>query len=166
MSSPFKKAGTIAVVLVGVCVVATLKYIVSASIEEASKGEELKTKMSENPRLAIERGLERAAVKINSDAPITVDEGVQLIGASVGSDLVLSYHYRLINYTSSQIDPKIIKTSIYANVKKEVCKNEQMITALRFGGEYIYEYEDKHGSRIAEFSIDKQACDTLVELIN
>lgn len=117
------------------------------------------SKLSEEEILAKQvEGFEAGAKKINDSLPRMVDEDTRMDWASVGPGALVTYHYTLPNYSSTDIDPGLMRTNLFPIVKNSVCSSKDMELSLQYGGKYKYSYSGNDGILISEFTIDRTDC--------
>jgi hypothetical protein len=99
-----------------------------------------------------------AADKINRQLPMMVDSETRLDRATVGPGVRTVYHYKILNYTSKNIDIDRLQTYLRPQVVKSVCSNKDMKASLQYGVKYDYIYAGNDGIEITQFEIAQNDC--------
>ncbi len=145
--------------VIGVIVVLAFAGIGGQVGKEVGKAAFSPSKPTEKEIMAkLAEGFEVAAKQINESAPTMVDEETRMDRASVGPGALLTYHYTILNYSSSDIDSGVIKSNVFPLVKSGVCSNKDMKPSLQYGGTYAYSYSGSDGVLIDKFTIDSDDC--------
>lgn len=99
--------------------------------------------------------LQKLADEINKRAPMMVDEETQLTGAT-GKSNTLTYHYKMINYSTAQLDKGKFASIVKPQLITTLCPKIKVM--LDAGIKTVYNYNDKDDVLIASVTLDQNAC--------
>lgn len=101
-------------------------------------------------------GLETQIMRMNSSAPVKIDDETELIGAKLnGSDVDIKY--RLINYSSNDI-PYENRNELESQLKNSFCSDGGYKKIMNYGkGVNVYVY-GKYKNQIISLYLTKQNC--------
>jgi hypothetical protein len=117
-----------------------------------------KSSQEENPRS--EESLNRLAVQINRAVPVMIDKETELLTAA-GTEGVLTYNYRLVSYSVSQLDAVKFATGAKERVTQGACNRpETREDLLKQGVTLRYAYFDKDKQHIATIDVLPADCDS------
>jgi alanine dehydrogenase len=112
----------------------------------------------ENPRS--EESLNRLAVQINRAVPVMIDKETELLAAA-GTEGVLTYNYRLVSYSVSQLDAAKFATGAKERVTQGACNRpETREDLLKQGVTLRYAYFDKDKQHIATIDVLPADCES------
>ena len=115
-----------------------------------------KSSEGENPRS--QASLNRLAVQINRGVPVMIDKETELL-AAVGTEGMLTYNYRLVSYSVSQLDATKFAVGAKERVTQGVCNRpETRDDLLKEGVTLSYAYFDKDKRHIATIDISSADC--------
>ena len=116
----------------------------------------LKNPRRENPRS--EESLNRLAAEINRRVPVMIDKETELLPA-VGTERMLTYNYRLVSYSVTQLDPNRFAMGAKERVTQGACnRSETRDDLLKKGVTLRYSYYDKDKQHIATIDISSADC--------
>ena len=117
-----------------------------------------KSSQEENPRS--EESLNRLAGQINRAVPVMIDKETELLAAA-GSEGVLTYNYRLVSYSVSQLDAAKFAAGAKERVTQGACNRpETREDFLKQGVTLRYAYFDKDKQHIATIDVLPADCDS------
>jgi hypothetical protein len=115
-----------------------------------------KSSEGENPRS--HASLNRLAVQINRGVPVMIDKETELL-AAVGTEGMLTYNYRLVSYSVSQLDAAKFAAGAKERVTQGVCNRpETRDDLLKQGVVLSYAYFDKDKQHIATIEVSSADC--------
>jgi len=101
--------------------------------------------------------LQGSVKMLNKQLPIMIDGDTQLEkSSSEGNTLV--YHYVLINYLSTEIDPEALEQNLRAIVTQQSCTLPSIKRVVDRGGSISHRYNGKDQKQILAFNVDKASC--------
>ena len=110
----------------------------------------------ENPRS--QSSLNRLADQINRGVPVMIDKETELL-AAVGTEGMLTYNYRLVSYSVSQLNASKFAAGAKERVTQGVCNRpETRDDLLKQGVTLSYAYYDKDKQHIATIDISSADC--------
>jgi hypothetical protein len=110
----------------------------------------------ENPRS--QASLNRLAVQINRGVPVMIDKETELL-AAVGTEGMLTYNYRLVSYSVSQLNASKFAAGAKERVTQGVCNRpETRDDLLKQGVTLSYAYFDKDKQHIATIDVLPADC--------
>jgi hypothetical protein len=110
----------------------------------------------ENPRS--QSSLNRLADQINRGVPVMIDKETELL-AAVGTEGMLTYNYRLVSYSVSQLNASKFAAGAKERVTQGVCNRpETRDDLLKHGVTLSYAYYDKDKQHIATIDISSADC--------
>ena len=116
----------------------------------------LKNPRRENPRS--EESLNRLAAEINRRVPVMIDKETELLPA-VGAEGLLTYNYRLVSYSVTQVDATRFAVGAKERVTQGACNRpETRDDLLKNGVTLRYSYYDKDKQHIATIDISSADC--------
>jgi len=116
----------------------------------------LKNSRRENPRS--EESLNRLAAEINRRVPVMIDKETELLPA-VGAEGLLTYNYRLVSYSVTQVDATRFAVGAKERVTQGACNRpETRDELLKNGVTLRYSYYDKDKQHIATIDISSADC--------
>ncbi len=116
----------------------------------------LKNPRRENPRS--EESLNRLAAEINRSVPVMIDKETELLPA-VGAEGMLTYNYRLVRYSVSQVDATRFAIGAKERVAQGACNRpETRDDLLKNGVTLRYSYFDKDKQHIATIDVTPADC--------
>jgi alanine dehydrogenase len=117
-----------------------------------------KPPQEENP--GSQESLHRLAVQINRAVPVMIDKETELLAAA-GTEGVLTYNYRLVSYSVSQLDAAKFATGAKERVTQGACNRpETREDLLQQGVTLRYAYFDKDKQHIATIDVLPADCDS------
>lgn len=117
-----------------------------------------KSSQEENTRS--EGSLNRLAVQINRAVPVMIDKETELLSAA-GTEGMLTYNYRLVSYSVSQLDAAKFATGAKERVTQGSCNRpETREDLLKQGVTLRYAYFDKDKQHIATIDVLPADCDS------
>ena len=115
-----------------------------------------KSTEGENPRS--QASLNRLAVQINRGVPVMIDKETELL-AAVGTEGMLTYNYRLVSYSVTQLDANRFAVGAKERVTQGACnRSETRDDLLKNGVTLRYSYFDKNKQHIATIAITPADC--------
>jgi hypothetical protein len=115
-----------------------------------------KSSEGESPRS--QASLNRLAVQINRNVPVMIDKETELL-AAVGTEGMLTYNYRLVSYSVSQLDATRFAVGAKERVTQGACNRpETRDDLLKNGVTLRYSYFDKDKQHIATIDISSADC--------
>ena len=115
-----------------------------------------KSSEGESPRS--QASLNRLAVQINRNVPVMIDKETELL-AAVGTEGMLTYNYRLVSYSVSQLDATRFAVGAKERVTQGACNRpETRDDLLKNGVTLRYSYFDKDKQHIATVDISSADC--------
>jgi hypothetical protein len=115
-----------------------------------------KTPQVEDPRS--QESLNRVAAEINGPVPVMIDKETELLGAA-GAGGMLSYNYRLVSYSVSQLDAARFAAGAKERVTQGACSRpETRDGLLKQGVTLRYSYFDKDKQHIATIDVLPADC--------
>lgn len=101
--------------------------------------------------------LKSLAKAANKNLPIKVDTETQLEKISVeGKNF--TYHYTMVNFMTSMIDPAKFKAGIVPTLTKQMCSNTSIRTFLDMGAVFVHSYKGKDHFPITDIQVVKSDC--------
>ena len=117
-----------------------------------------KSSDGENPRSVA--SLNRLAVQINRAVPVMIDKETELLAAA-GTEGMLTYNYRLVSYSVSQLDAAKFAAGAKERVTQGACNRpETREDLLKQGVTLRYAYFDKDKQHIATIDVLPADCDS------
>jgi hypothetical protein len=115
-----------------------------------------KSSEDENPRS--QQSLNKLAVQINRAVPVMIDKETELLAAA-GTEGILTYNYRLVSYSVSQLDAANFAAGAKERVTQGACNRpETRDDLLKQGVTLRYAYFDKDKRPIATIDITPADC--------
>lgn len=115
-----------------------------------------KSSEDENPRS--QQSLNKLAVQINRAVPVMIDKETELLAAA-GTEGMLTYNYRLVSYSVSQLDAAKFAAGAKERVTQGACNRpETRDDLLKQGVSLRYAYFDKDKRHIATIDITPADC--------
>lgn len=115
-----------------------------------------KSSEDENPRS--QQSLNKLAVQINRAVPVMIDKETELLAAA-GTEGMLTYNYRLVSYSVSQLDAAKFAAGAKERVTQGACNRpETRDDLLKQGVSLRYAYFDKDKRHIATIEITPADC--------
>jgi hypothetical protein len=115
-----------------------------------------KSSEDENPRS--QQSLNKLAVQINRAVPVMIDKETELLAAA-GTEGILTYNYRLVSYSVSQLDAAKFAAGAKERVTQGACNRpETRDDLLKQGVTLRYAYFDKDKRHIATIDITPADC--------
>ena len=110
----------------------------------------------ENPRS--QSSLNRLADQINRGVPVMIDKETELL-AAVGTEGMLTYNYRLVSYSVSQLNASKFAAGAKERVRQGVCNRpETRDDLLKQRVALRYSYFDKDKQHIATIDVLPADC--------
>jgi len=110
----------------------------------------------ENPNS--QESLNRVAAEINRAVPVMIDKETELLAAA-GTEGVLTYNYRLVSYSVSQLDAAKFAAGAKERVAQGACNRaETRDDLLKQGVTLRYSYFDKDKQHIATIDVLPADC--------
>jgi hypothetical protein len=117
-----------------------------------------KSSEGESPRS--QASLNRLAVQINRAAPVMIDKETELLAAA-GTEGMLTYNYRLVSYSVSQLNAAKFAAGAKERVAQGACNRpETRDDFLKKGVTLRYAYFDKDKQHIATIDVLPADCDS------
>lgn len=115
-------------------------------------------KSTEGENRRSQASLNRLAVQINRGVPVMIDKETELLAAE-GTEGMLTYNYRLVSYSVTQLDANRFAVGAKERVTQGVCnRSETRDDLLKNGVTLRYSYFDKNEQHIATIDITPADC--------
>jgi hypothetical protein len=115
-----------------------------------------KSSEGESPRS--QASLDRLAIQINRATPVMIDKETELLAAA-GTEGMLTYNYRLVSYSVSQLDAGKFAAGAKERVTQGACNRpETRDDLLKQGVTLRYSYFDKDKQHIATIDVLPADC--------
>jgi hypothetical protein len=102
--------------------------------------------------------LSKVAAEINRSVPVMIDQETELLPVQ-GADGMLIYNYRLVSYSSAQLDAKKFAAGAKQRVAQSACSRpETRDDFLKKGVTLRYAYFDKDKQHIATIDVAPSDC--------
>jgi hypothetical protein len=102
--------------------------------------------------------LSKIAAEINRSGPVMIDQETELMPA-VGTQGMLIYNYRLVSYSTTQVDHNKFAAGAKERLKQGVCNRpETRDDFLKKGVTLRYSYFDKDKQHIATVDVTPSDC--------
>lgn len=102
--------------------------------------------------------LSKVAAEINRSVPVMIDQETELLPVQ-GADGMLIYNYRLVSYSSAQLDAKKFAAGAKQRVAQSACSRpETRDDFLKKGVTLRYAYFDKDKQHIATIDVTPSDC--------
>jgi hypothetical protein len=113
---------------------------------------------SERENSRSQASLNRLAAQINRSVPVMIDKETELL-AAVGTEGMLTYNYRLVSYSVSQLDAAKFAAGAKERVTQGACSRpETRDDFLKQGVTLRYAYFDKEKQHIATIDVLPADC--------
>jgi hypothetical protein len=112
---------------------------------------------------SLENELARTADSINKTLPMTIDKETRLDKVEINSGLRLTFFHTLLNYSSREVD---INPQIQANVKNNICSNEERKSYLQHGVTFDYIYRGNDGVYISRIETNINDCNNSSNVVS
>lgn len=145
-----KKLGWIIVSLIVLAFAGVISEMVGETVSDSILGN------TQQPELT-DKMVAQMASKINSRLPMKIDSGTRLENVS-GTRKRFTYHYTLINYTSTDIDSETFVEEMGDGLKSNVCSNPDVEPLLKNGVNMRYVYSGNEGNYIADITVEPSEC--------
>jgi hypothetical protein len=137
------------------------KTVITAVVVAIFTGSLIWWAVLKNPRRedpGSEESLNRLAAEINRRVPVMIDKETELLPA-VGTEGMLTYNYRLVSYSVTQLDPNRFAMGAKERVTQGACnRSETRDDLLKNGVTLRYSYFDKNKRHIATIDITPADC--------
>ena len=115
-------------------------------------------KSTEGENRRSQASLNRLAVQINRGVPVMIDKETELLAAE-GTEGMLTYNYRLVSYSVTQLDANRFAVGAKERVTQGACnRSETRDDLLKNGVTLRYSYFDKNEQHIATIDITPADC--------
>jgi hypothetical protein len=102
--------------------------------------------------------LTQVASEINRSVPVMIDQETELLPAQ-GAEAMLIYNYRLVSYSTAQINPEKFAAGVREKVTQSACNRPETSEAfLKRGVTLRYSYFDKNKLHIATVDVKPADC--------
>jgi hypothetical protein len=101
--------------------------------------------------------LQGAVSMLNKQLPQMVDEDTKLEKASSEGNTLI-YHYVLVNFPASQIDPSALQESIEPMILQQTCSAVNLKPVIDQGGSISYRYSGNDDALIVAVNVDRSRC--------
>lgn len=101
--------------------------------------------------------LQGSARMLNRHLPVMVDQDTRLDKASSEGNTLI-YHYALVNYMSSELDPTSLEQNLTPMLAQQTCSMPNLRPIVDQGGSISYRYSGNDHKQILSIMIDKSAC--------
>jgi len=115
--------------------------------------------------------LKISAEVMNKSLPTMIDSELRHDKVEAkGNTLV--FKYTLVNFTQKEMSAEKLSELMEKDTKQGVCSDKDSLMMLEKGMTLIYEYSDKNGKPITQFTFDAEACgiesemDKLKQILN
>lgn len=113
---------------------------------------------SESEEPGSKEHLSKVAAEINRSVPVMIDQETELLPVE-GADGMLIYNYRLVSYSSAQLDAKKFAAGAKERVGQAACSRpETRDDFLKKGVTLRYSYFDKDKQHIATIDVAPSDC--------
>jgi hypothetical protein len=109
------------------------------------------------PKNDISLVLQGSVKMINKQLPIMVDSDTKLEKTSSEGNTLI-YHYVLVNYLSTELDPVALEQNLRPMVAQQTCTMPSLKPVVDQGGSIAYRYNGKDQKQILAIVIDKRSC--------
>ena len=108
-----------------------------------------------------EEFLTQISEMMNSTLPMMIEENVQWDSSHVGPGKTLNYNYTMLDYSASQLDPKMFVDSIRHHLKYTVCTAPETRMFPTNGVLLNFNYYDRDGRLITTVEVAPNDCKTI-----
>lgn len=150
-----KKCGVMAkvmMVFVLIIVVGILAAVVLASLDSARE------QSSTSSTTSIQDELHLAAKEANVGLPMMVDTETELIRAYATPDNKMNYKYKLVNYSSSELDWLELKDALLPTMETQYCHHPDIEYYRTNGVPMKWHYYDKDDAFIGVVELSNKDC--------
>jgi len=94
-------------------------------------------------------------------APMMVDAGTRLDGASTGPGLSLTYQYTLVQFDANEMDAMQIesfKQAVHPQLRESACHDATLVSLRELGTTLRFSYADKTGREVMTLAIAPGDC--------
>ena len=113
---------------------------------------------SEQIEGALIAGLEKGLKEYRGKLPMMLDKDTRLDKATIKPGPRVEYHHTFVNYTSEDIDPKVLLSSLKPAVTERICNSKKTKSSLQYGATFIYSYSGKDKIKIVSIELDRRDC--------
>lgn len=148
-------------VLTALICIAIYAALIVASGQDNTFGSSLSNAASDKNVAWVENELQTAAAEINRDAPILVDEYIQLDGAVAGPGRALTYRYTLIETDVDQILERVLhdfEENMTQSLRSTTCDDPGTRYLLNSGVRLVYTYNDSMGRFVTQLEVNGRDC--------
>lgn len=117
----------------------------------------LQSACTNTPKNDISLVLQGSVKMINKQLPMMVDSDTKLEKTSSEGNTLI-YHYVLVNYLSTEIDPVALEQSLRPMVTQQTCTLSNLKPVIDQGGSISYKYNGKDQKQLLTIVIDKSSC--------
>lgn len=117
----------------------------------------LQSSCTNKPSNDISLVLQTSVKMINKQLPIMVDSDTKLEKTSSEGNTLI-YHYVLVNYLSTELDPLALEQNLRPMVTQQTCTMPNLKPVVDQGGSISYRYTGKDQKQIIAIDIDKSSC--------
>lgn len=145
-------------IVIYVCIIVFIGSIVkeiSAENNKHKKEREIKTAFYNEVKNKIKTLNEGLPLNINSET-----EWISVDSENAGN---IQFNYKLINYTSSEINPYFVENLYLRNVTHQVCGMAENKHFLEIGGSYSYSYYGSDGKLLFHGVTTNKSCENLIK---
>jgi hypothetical protein len=102
--------------------------------------------------------LSKVAAEMNKSVPVMIDPETELLPITAAPGL-LTYNYRLVNYSAAQLDPQKFAAGAKQRVTEGACNRpETRDNFLKYGVTLRYSYFDKEKKPIVAVDVTPKDC--------
>lgn len=105
---------------------------------------------------SFDKALVEAAVKLNKQCPMMVDEETRLDSGQALPNNLFQYYYSLVNLEKAAINADAVRAALEPTILNNVKANEGMKSFRDHKTTMVYNYNDKRGAFVFKISIDPQ----------
>lgn len=129
--------------------------VVSANAFALDKNGNFESKQEQDAFIA--SALKKMAGEMNAQTPIQLDEDTRMMSV-IALQKTMTFNMRLPNYSSSQVDAKVLAQAATENLNHTVCKSKATRDLIDMGVQYVYLYSGNDAKLITRVVIDKYRC--------
>ncbi|MBC8285507.1 MAG: hypothetical protein H8E32_16970 [Nitrospinae bacterium] len=127
-------------------------------IVEESYEEPVQTSCAELSENQLAIMLQSMVLEANNSFPVMIDAETRIEKTS-SEGKTFKYHYTLINFFSSMIDPGKFAATMQPNVVQQMCTNSTLRTFLDMGAIFQHIYKGKDNMEITTLQVAKPDCE-------
>ncbi len=104
-------------------------------------------------RNSIEKALNEAAIGVNKNCPMMVDQDTRLDHVAALPEKVFQYNYTLVNYSTSQVNGDSLRKYMEPGIIKTIKTNPQLNHFRKNKVTMVYTYNDKDGKFLMKITV-------------